>query len=733
MTAGTTDGPTALTGTSTSTSTGTGTGTATASAGPHEDVAAASMRRAARRRLLPALFAVVQSVLLFLTVASLEEPPSTTAWITAWSATVVTVVALDRLHRTPLAALAAILLVSVLGQLLAPPDMLVLVPGLVVLTALFSVTARRDWTVALGATAAAVVVDPVPLAVRHGLDGVLLSDWLVAAGLCLLASALGAGHRYRLRERQAAKERLARAEREREQAAGTERERLAQELHDISAHHLTSVVVSVEAARRLGGSRPELGAEALAFASRTARETQSALRRLVAVMQVGDAPAPASMTAPIEALIAGFGRLGRPISVSLPADLAGPAAEAAHAIIREALTNALRYAPGASVGVRAERAGDTLRLTVDNGRPPGSTGGDKLGLGSGRGVAGMCRRAAAIGGQLSAGPRPDGGWRVHAVLPDAPPARRPVVGRRRDFTREQRIADGAVFVSAAVASWSFALPNAWNAGHGVGVCLLLALVLTVHALPLLWRRRAPWLVLGAVGATALVWPVLLRGDVLPPSTADCLLGGGVVELAAVYAVAAYGRALRPATAPAARYAEPSAPPLTYPSGFRLSYLSVPAAVLSFGIPMTAAFAVDGTMLGEPAGSLLAVLFYGSLLFVVLLVPLGLGLTVAWGAGMLMHRRRRRELSREDAALTALLAGARELVHEERRRVAGGLRETVLRQTGRVISSAEAGSLDDVAAASRATLATMRRLLGSLDAGQAPAARRENAVQGAPRT
>ncbi|MCX2928041.1 sensor histidine kinase [Streptomyces sp. NEAU-W12] len=686
-----------------------------------------------RHRLSPTLFAVVHTVLMLLTVPTLEEPPSTLAWITACSATVLTVAALARRDRTPLAALGAILAVSVLGQILTIPDMLGLIPGLAVLMAIFSVTTVSDWTVALGATVTAAVVQPLPMAVRHGFDGVSFSDWLIAVGLYLMVSALGAGRRHRLRERQAVEERLARAAQERAQAADTERERLAQELHDISAHHLTSVVVSVEAARRLGEKRPELGAEALAFASRTARETQSALRRLVEVMHVGGTPAPASMTAPIEALIAGFGKLGRPISVSLPADLAGPTAEAVHGIVREALTNALRYAPGASVGVRAERAGDVLRLTVDNGKPPGGTGGDKLGLGSGRGVAGMRQRAAAVGGQLSAGPRPGGGWRVEALLPDAPPARRPVGGRRRDFTREQRIADGAVFGSAAVLSWSVALMNARNAGHGVQVCLLLALVLTVHALPLLWRRRAPWLVLAAVGATALVWPVLLRGNVLPPSGAAFLVGGGVVELAAVYAVAAYGRALRPATAPAALHAGPPASPVTYPSGSRLSYLSVPAATLAFGISMAATLAADGTLLGEPIVSLPALLLYGFFTLVVLFVFLGLGFTAVWGAGWLMHRRRRRELSSQDAALTALLAQARERIHSERQRVAGGLQETVFQQTTRVISSAEAGSLDDVAAASRAALATMRRLLGSLDAGKAPTVPRGTAAQGAFRT
>ncbi|QNE74172.1 hypothetical protein F0344_05725 [Streptomyces finlayi] len=681
-----------------------------------------------RHRLLPTLFVIVHTALMFLTISTLEEPPSTTAWITACSATVLTVLALARRDRTPLAALGTILAVSVLGQILTPPDMLGLIPGLAVMMALFSATAVSDWTVALGATATAAVVQPLPAAVRHGFDGVSFSDWLIAVGLYLMVSALGAGRRHRLRERQTVEERLAGAAQERAQAADMERERLAQELHDISAHHLTSVVVTVEAARRLGGKRPELGVEALAFASRTARETQSALRRLVAVMHVSETPAPASMTVPIEALIAGFGRLGRPISVSLPADLTGPAAEAAHGIIREALTNALRYAPGAPVGVRAQRAGDALRLTVDSGRPPGGSSGDELGLGSGRGVAGMRQRAAALGGQLSAGPRPGGGWRVEALLPDAPPARRPVGGRRRDFLREQRIADGAVFGSALVLSWSVALTNARNAGHGVQVCLLLALVLTVHALPLLWRRRAPWLVLAAVGATALVWPVLLRGNLLPPSGAAFFVGGVAVELAAVYAVAAYGRVLAPATTPAGRYVGPPTPPTTYPSGSRLSYLSVPTATLVFGISMTATLAADGTLLGEPIASFPTLFFYGFLTLALLFVSLGLGFTAVWGAGWLMHRRRRRELSRQDALLTALLWQARERIHSERQRVAGGLQETVFQQTTRVISSAEAGSLDDVAAASRAALATMRRLLGSLDAGKAPTAPRGTAGQ-----
>ncbi|MYQ36922.1 Signal transduction histidine kinase [Streptomyces sp. LamerLS-316] len=680
-----------------------------------------------RGLLLPGVFALTQSVLWMAAVPTLEETPGITAWITAVTGTALTTHALERRNRSPLPALGQVLASSVLVQFLAPPGTLGLVTGAAVLIMLFSATSRSGWAVGLAATAAAAVVQLLPVAAQYGAGSALVSHWLTDVALYLPALALGAGRGHWLRERRMTGQRLSGAERELRQAADLERERLANELHDISAHHLTSVVVSVEAARRLGGSRPELATEALAFASRTAHETQVALRRLVAVMRVDETPAPQPTTASIEALVAGFGRLGRPVSVSLPADLVGPAAEAAHGIIREALTNALRYAPGASVAVRAERSGEALHLTVDNSRPPGGIGGDRLAIGSGRGVDGMVRRATAVGGHVSAGPRPDGGWRVEAVLPDARPAWKPVTGRRRDFTREQRIADGAVCGSVVVASSGYALAVA-DDGYGASVHLVLALLLTVHALPLLWRRRAPWPALALVGATALVWPVLLGSGVLPPSAANCLLGGGCAEIAAVYGVAAYGRVLRPASASARRYARPTTTRLTRPSGLRLSYLSVPAMVLSFAVAMTAAFTSDGMLFGEPSDPLLVLLLLADAL-----LWTGLLFTAAWWAGWLMHRRRRRVLDREEAAFAGLEWSTRDVVHSERQRVAGGLQERVLQQTTLVITSAEAGSLKEVAAATRATLAAMRQLLGSLDAGKAPTPPRRAAVGSAPRT
>ncbi|MFI6862441.1 hypothetical protein ACIBKZ_21545 [Streptomyces sp. NPDC050421] len=123
-----------------------------------------------------------------------------------------------------------------------------------------------------------------------------------------------------------------------------------------------------------------------------------------------------------------------------------------------------------------------------------------------------------------------------------------------------------------------------------------------------------------------------------------------------------------------------------------------------------------------------------MLFVLTVALLGFGpvFTAAWWTGWLMHMRRRRVLGREDATFRSLLASTRNVVHGERQRVAGGLQETVLQQTTLVIASAEAGSLNDVATATRATLAAMRQLLGSLDAGKAPAAPRNASAGRVPR-
>ncbi|MCT9078897.1 sensor histidine kinase [Streptomyces fulvoviolaceus] len=568
--------------------------------------------------------------------------------------------------------------------------------------ALYSVAVRCPVPVTLRALAAAVGVEWLLSLIHLGVRPALASEWALGALLYAVCAGLGEGRRQWLKGRSLAARRLAGAEETRRRAGDTERRRLARELHDVSAHHLTSVVITADAARRLGDSRPELTAEALSFAERTGTETLTALRRLVGLLRDVDRPDPRPMTARIEELIAGFGRLGRPIDAVLPDDLAGPAAESVHGIVREALTNALRYAPGSAAHVSVLRGEGVLELSVDNAPPRGSAPGAVDGLGSGRGVAGMKERAAAVGGELTAGPAPDGGWRVRATLPDVTGPWGPPEGGagRRDVLREQRLADPALVFTATLLPLVFALVTVedWTGASlraAVPGLLVVAVLLAAHAVPLLWRRRAPWPAFLGVLATSWLWPAAVVGVGLPSRVSEFLAGGALAELPAVYAVAVYGRG-------AAR---------TWPAWC--------AAAVSLSVTLVATAGADGELQGEGSMWPTAVVMFVPLAVVLAVVFAGL-----WGAGLAVRRRRLRILARDDFALAGALWHAERAADAERRRLAAKLSDAVLHPTAALVEQARRGRLEEVAAGARSALAAMRELLHSLgesgDPGLAPA-------------
>ncbi|URN11201.1 hypothetical protein LUW77_02230 [Streptomyces radiopugnans] len=129
-------------------------------------------------------------------------------------------------------------------------------------------------------------------------------------------------------------------------------------------------MVTAEAARRLGGSRPELAAEALEAAARDGRETVSTLRELVAVMRTEAEGEPRTWNGRIAELATGVSGLGGPVETDLRTDLPGRVGETVFGIVREALTNTLRHAPGAAVRVAVGHRGGLLEVTVDNDAPP---------------------------------------------------------------------------------------------------------------------------------------------------------------------------------------------------------------------------------------------------------------------------------------------------------------------------------------------------------------------------
>ncbi|MGW0708238.1 histidine kinase [Streptomyces sp. NPDC002643] len=641
-----------------------------------------------RNWLLPALLAVGQVGWLWGGARAADiEVPGAAALVVVLAAVVAETVALGRRRQSPVWALGWSLGALAVGQLAWPDGYLG--PGAVV--AVYSVAVRRPVSVTVRAVAATVGVEWLLSLVQVGPRPELAAEWALGALVYVVCAGLGEGRRQWLKGRSLAARRLAGAEETRRRAGATERRRLERELHDVSAHHLTSVVITADAALRLGGKRPELTAEALTFAERTGTETLTALRRLVGLLRDADRPDPRPMTARIEELIAGFGRLGRPIEAELPDDLAGPAAEAVHGIVREALTNALRYAPGSAARVRVRREDGLLELGVENAAPRGSAPNGAGGLGSGRGVRGMRERAAAVGGELTAGPAPDGGWRVRATLPDVTGPWAPPEGAdRRGALREQRLADPALAFAATALPLVFALITVeeWTGARLRGAVpglLVVAALLTVHALPLLWRRRAPWAALIGVLATSWLWPVAVVAGAVPGRMSEFFAGGAVAEPLAVYAMAVYGRG-------AAR---------TWPACC--------AATVSLSGALVATAGADGELLGERSAWFFAVVMFVPLAMALAIVFVGL-----WCAGLAVRRRRLNILARDDYALAGALWHAEQAADAERHRLAARLQDAVLHRTRALVERARQGRLEEVATDARSALAAMRELLHGLE-------------------
>ncbi|MFD6890844.1 sensor histidine kinase [Streptomyces sp. NPDC059957] len=216
-----------------------------------------------------------------------------------------------------------------------------------------------------------------------------------------------------------------------------ERLELARELHDLVAHHVTGIVVEARAARYTKVSAERAG-EIFGRIETAGDEALGSMRRLVKILREGAAdtgpepakgtgtPGPAG-TAPVAGLreIRGlterFAATGPPVVLyveeGLEARLPADVAATAHRIVLEALTNIGKHAATATavrVGLRTVPAGLEVRIADDGGRPAKLS---ENARGGGYGLVGMAERAEALGGSLTAGPAPEGGWLVTALLP----------------------------------------------------------------------------------------------------------------------------------------------------------------------------------------------------------------------------------------------------------------------------------------------------------------------------
>jgi signal transduction histidine kinase len=241
---------------------------------------------------------------------------------------------------------------------------------------------------------------------------------LVALAAWLLVL-LGAAEFIRIRRERAA-EALRVREEEAKARATEERLRIARELYDALGHHLSLISVQAGVALHVNEALPEPVRASLAAIKQSSGEALTELRSVLEILrQEGErAPrSPASSLDRIDDLVSQAAAAGIDVHTETEGDvhpLPFGVDVAAYRIVQEALTNVARHAGQASATVRLDYGDDELTVEVDddgNGAAATST------PGSGKGVVGMRERAAALGGELEAGPKPEGGFRVRARLP----------------------------------------------------------------------------------------------------------------------------------------------------------------------------------------------------------------------------------------------------------------------------------------------------------------------------
>jgi signal transduction histidine kinase len=221
-----------------------------------------------------------------------------------------------------------------------------------------------------------------------------------------------------LAQRNAELERLRRVEAQR--VVSEERTRIARELHDVVAHHLTAVLIRAQAADRVRGTRPEVAAESVGWIADTTKEALNAMRSTVRMLRTdGDAAgyAPEPTLADLSAIAARVGEAGLDIELRLPEPLPNlePQVElAAVRIAQEALTNAMRHAAARRAVVTLHCDAEGVVVDIDD---DGTSGPPSTRRRDGTGLVGMQERAAACGGRLRIVTSPLGGWRVRAWLP----------------------------------------------------------------------------------------------------------------------------------------------------------------------------------------------------------------------------------------------------------------------------------------------------------------------------
>jgi signal transduction histidine kinase len=378
-------------------------------------------------RRVDVLLAVVLATGAIAAVA-LHLPAGTPLRVAAVAAAAVAAATVAARRRAPAASVAvAIGAIALLARTDAAADETL--PGLAALLGFYLLgrTAQRRRRVLVDGALLAGGMATVALSPRQPTVIDLAVTWALFVGIPFAAGRTIESRTRRTRELTANAERLRREQESRaRRAAAEERTRIARELHDVIAHSLSVMVIQTAAAGRVAASDPAAARRALASVQTSGRSALLELRQMIGVLRHGDVELAATAAPGLGQLdlLAQRARLaGLPVELqvlgprrSLPDDLD----LVAFRIVQEALTNTLKHARPAHAQVTVTFAPTALELEIcDDGDTDGEAPNPDA-SGGGHGLVGMRERVTLYGGQLSAGRRPSGGFRVHARIPTDP-------------------------------------------------------------------------------------------------------------------------------------------------------------------------------------------------------------------------------------------------------------------------------------------------------------------------
>ncbi len=327
-------------------------------------------------------------------------------------------------RRWPMPVFAITALISVAYYAAGYPDG----PGWIALfVAAYTVTTRGDGQRSVQIVGLTVLLLTAVWLLTADLTPIQTAGWVFfRIGTAMMAVVLGDMLRARRVVAAEALERAERAERTREEEArrrvDAERLRIAREIHDTVAHAIAVINVQAGVTAHVLDRRPERARETLVTIEQTSARALSELRAALGVLRdAADGHAPAPGLSQLEELVALAREAGLDVKVEAslpPREVPREVDQAAYRIVQESLTNAIRHAGPARVTVAIGYGPTHVELRVsDDGR------GAHQGVGrvsGGRGIVGMRERAELLGGELTAGPGPDGGFQVLGRLPLEP-------------------------------------------------------------------------------------------------------------------------------------------------------------------------------------------------------------------------------------------------------------------------------------------------------------------------